>query len=245
VWWHDAVDGQSADCPPEPMDARTSCHPLHVGHDREAEGHHAHDRGIPDPGRVHAQVRVRPAPDTDVYWCTADCGWVTGHSYIVYGPLANRRPACMYEGTPDHPARTGSGIVEKYKITILYTAPTANPDVHEVGHRVPRVARSLDAAACSVRSASRSTPRPGSGTERTSAAALPRRRHVVADRDRRDHDQPAARRHGCEARQRDVPAARHRASTSSNDDGQAVGIPGGGYLVLNATVAVDAARDLG
>ena len=65
-------------------------------------------------------------PDTDVYWCTADIGWVTGHSYIVYGPLANRATSVMYEGTPDHPNRERLwSIVEKYKVTIFYTAPTA------------------------------------------------------------------------------------------------------------------------
>ena len=65
-------------------------------------------------------------PDTDVFWCTADCGWVTGHSYIVYGPLANRATSVMYEGTPDYPDKDRFwSIVEKYKVTTLYTAPTA------------------------------------------------------------------------------------------------------------------------
>jgi acetyl-CoA synthetase len=65
-------------------------------------------------------------PDDDVYWCAADVGWVTGHSYIVYGPLANRATSVMYEGTPDAPGRDRFwSIVEKYKVTTLYTAPTA------------------------------------------------------------------------------------------------------------------------
>jgi acetyl-CoA synthetase len=65
-------------------------------------------------------------PDTDVYWCTADVGWVTGHSYIVYGPLANRTTSVLYEGTPDYPDRDRFwSIVEKYKVTLFYTAPTA------------------------------------------------------------------------------------------------------------------------
>ena len=65
-------------------------------------------------------------PDTDVFWCTADCGWVTGHSYIVYGPLANRATSVIYEGTPDFPGKDRFwSIVEKYKVTTLYTAPTA------------------------------------------------------------------------------------------------------------------------
>ena len=65
-------------------------------------------------------------PDTDVYWCAADVGWVTGHSYIVYGPLANRATSVLYEGTPDHPGKDRLWeIAEKYGVTILYTAPTA------------------------------------------------------------------------------------------------------------------------
>jgi len=65
-------------------------------------------------------------PDTDVFWCTADVGWVTGHSYVVYGPLANRSTSVMYEGTPDHPNRERFwSIVERYKVTVFYTAPTA------------------------------------------------------------------------------------------------------------------------
>src|SRR5690606_28162588 len=65
-------------------------------------------------------------PETDVFWCTADIGWVTGHSYVVYGPLANGATQVMYEGTPDtpHPGRWWE-LIEKYKVTILYTAPTA------------------------------------------------------------------------------------------------------------------------
>jgi acetyl-CoA synthetase len=65
-------------------------------------------------------------PDTDVYWCTADVGWVTGHSYIVYGPLANRATSVLYEGTPDYPDKDRFwSIIEKYKVTKFYTAPTA------------------------------------------------------------------------------------------------------------------------
>ena len=87
-------------------------------------------------------------PDTDVFWCTADCGWVTGHSYIVYGPLANRATSVMYEGTPDHPDKDRFwSIVEKYKVTIALHRADRDPDVHEVGHRVPRRARPVVAAA--------------------------------------------------------------------------------------------------
>jgi acetyl-CoA synthetase len=82
-------------------------------------------------------------PEDDIYWCAADIGWVTGHSYIVYGPLANRTTSVMYEGAPDHPAKDRFwDIIERYKVTILYTAPTAirsfmkwgseHPDKHDM-----------------------------------------------------------------------------------------------------------------
>jgi acetyl-CoA synthetase len=78
-------------------------------------------------------------PDTDVYWCTADVGWVTGHSYIVYGPLANRATSVMYEGTPDYPDKDRFwSIVEKYKITTLYTAPTAIRTFMKWGDEFPQ-----------------------------------------------------------------------------------------------------------
>jgi acetyl-CoA synthetase len=127
VWWHDLVEAQSDDCPPEPMDAEQLLFILYTS------GTTAKPKGIMHTtGGYLTQVAstfrnvfdIRP--DDDVYWCTADCGWVTGHSYIVYGPLANRATSVIYEGTPDHPGRDRFwSIVEKYGVTILYTAPTA------------------------------------------------------------------------------------------------------------------------
>ena len=87
-------------------------------------------------------------PDTDVYWCTADVGWVTGHSYIVYGPLANRTTSVLYEGTPDFPDKDRLwSIVEKYKVTIFYTAPTAIRTFMKWGDEYPAAPRPLVAAA--------------------------------------------------------------------------------------------------
>ena len=86
-------------------------------------------------------------PDTDVYWCTADVGWVTGHSYIVYGPLANRATSVLYEGTPDHPGQ-GPALVDRREVQgddLLHRADR-DPDVHEVGRRAARRARPLVAA---------------------------------------------------------------------------------------------------
>ena len=133
-------------------------------------------------------------PDTDVYWCTADVGWVTGHSYVVYGPLANGATSVIYEGTPDTPHKgRWWEIVEKYGVTIFYTAPTAIRTFMKWGDGDPREARPVVAAPARVgRRADQ--PRglhlvPRDDRRRRD----PGRGHLVADRDRRDHDQPAAR----------------------------------------------------
>ena len=102
-------------------------HPLHLGLDGQAEGHPAHDRRLPRPAsRRRTATSSTCKPETDVYWCAADVGWVTGHSYIVYGPLANGATSVMWEGAPDYPDKgIWWEIVERYGVTILYCAPTA------------------------------------------------------------------------------------------------------------------------
>src|SRR3954469_9131428 len=130
VWYHEAAAGVSDDpasCPCEPMDSEDLLFLMYTS------GTTAKPKGI-----VHTTAGYLTGvatthhyifdhkPDTDIYWCAADIGWITGHSYIVYGPLANGATSILYEGTPDFPAQDRWwDIVEKYRATILYTAPTA------------------------------------------------------------------------------------------------------------------------
>jgi acetyl-CoA synthetase len=126
-WYHDLIAEADADCPAEPMDSEQLLYLLYTS------GTTAKPKGIMHTtGGYLTQVTFTHKyvfdihPETDVYWCAADVGWVTGHSYIVYGPLSNGVTSVMYEGTPDTPGRDRWwSIVEKYKVTKLYTAPTA------------------------------------------------------------------------------------------------------------------------
>jgi acetyl-CoA synthetase len=126
-WWHEVVDTVEPECPCEPMDSEDLLYLLYTS------GTTAKPKGIMHTtGGYLTQVAFTHRyvfdlkPDQDVYWCAADIGWVTGHSYIVYGPLTNRTTSVLYEGTPDTPAKDRLwDIAERYGVTILYTAPTA------------------------------------------------------------------------------------------------------------------------
>jgi acetyl-CoA synthetase len=126
VWWDDFLKDAPAYCAPEKMDSEDMLYLLYTSGSTGKPKGIVHTTGGYLTGVYATTKWVFDLRDTDVYWCTADIGWVTGHSYIVYGPLANGTTSVMYEGTPDYPDKDRFWrIVEKYGVTICYTAPTA------------------------------------------------------------------------------------------------------------------------
>ena len=129
LWWHDLVESQSGDpesCPPEHMDSEDLLYLLYTSGTTAKPKGIAHTTGGYLVGVAATHHYIFDVKPDSVYWCAADVGWVTGHSYIVYGPLANGTTGVMYEGTPDYPDKDRWWeIVERYKVDILYTAPTA------------------------------------------------------------------------------------------------------------------------
>jgi acetyl-CoA synthetase len=126
LWWHELMAAASADCPAEPLDSE---HPLYLLYTSGSTGK---PKGVLHTtagyllGTALTHSWIFDVREDDTWWCTADIGWVTGHSYIVYGPLTNGATTLMYEGAPNHPREDRFWeLIEKYRVNLFYTAPTA------------------------------------------------------------------------------------------------------------------------
>jgi acetyl-CoA synthetase len=171
VWFHEICEQADPDCPAEPMEAENPLFILYTSGSTAKPKGILHTTGGYLTGVAWTTRNVFDLKsDDDVFWCSADVGWITGHSYIVYGPLLNGVTSVMYEGAPDYPDKDiWWSLIAKYGVTVFYTAPTAIRSCIKWGEEYPSATTSRRCG-CSGRSASRSTRRRGCGTARSSAA---------------------------------------------------------------------------
>ena len=212
-WWHEIVDRQPAEHAYENFPAE---HPLYIMYTSGSTGKPKgilHTTGGYLVGTAYTHwATFDLKPETDIFWTAADIGWVTGHSYLVYGPLANGATSVMYEGTPDTPHKgRWWEIIDKYRVTILYCAPTAIRTFMKWGAEIPG---QFDLSSLRILGSVGRADQPGG----VRLVPAPHRRrpdarggHLVADRDRDAHDLPDAGSHrgqaGCGDEGR---AGRHR-----------------------------------
>ena len=183
------MQAASADCPPEPMNAEDPLFILYTSGSTGKPKGVLHTTGGYLVYAALTHQYVFDYREGDIYWCTADVGWVTGHSYILYGPLANGATTLMFEGIPTYPSVSRFWeVVDKHQVNIFYTAPTAIRSLMQQGRRAGEEDLAQVAAPAGL---GRRADQPGglamvpSGRGRR---PLPDRRHLVADRDRRHPD---------------------------------------------------------
>ena len=232
-WWHELMAEASADCPAEPLDSEN---PLFILYTSGSTGK---PKGIKHTtAGYNLFVKktfewVFDYRDEDVFWCTADCGWVTGHSYVVYGPLSAGATVLMYEGAPELARRRPLlGDHREVPRQHLLHRADRDPRVHQVGRPLGRQARPVEPAAAG-HGRRRDQPRsldvvPPQDRRR----ALPDRRYLVADRDRRHHDVAAARRDSPPSRAAAPSRCRASCRRSSIEQGKPVPQGQGGWLVI-------------
>ncbi len=201
VWYDEERAKVSADCPPEPMGAEDPLFILYTSGSTGKPKGVLHTTGGYLTWAAHTHELVFDYRPGEIFWCTADVGWVTGHSYIVYGPLANGATTLIFEGVPNYPTSSRFWeVIDKHKVEIFYTAPTALRALMREGDGpVQKTSR----ASLRLLGTRRRADQPGGlalvppgGRRRP----LPDRRHLVADRDRRLPDLAAAGRDAAQAR---------------------------------------------
>ena len=182
---------------------------LYLRFDRQAQGHPACQRRLPAERHTTCEW-VFDLRDDDVFWCTADVGWVTGHSYVAYGPLAAGATLVMYEGAPTIPdGGRFWKICRDHAVTVFYTAPTAIRALMKLGDALP-AQYDLSRCGCWVRRRADQSRSLDVVSPRDWRGALPDRRYLVADRNRRHHDFTAPGRHRDQTRLLHATAAWHR-----------------------------------